>query len=70
MSAAASALKFIQESQALFIGFRFTDFLGQWRHLTMHVSQISEDVFKEGLMFDGSSVPGWKLIHCSGNWLD
>jgi glutamine synthetase len=65
MSAAASALKFIQESQALFIGFRFTDFLGQWRHLTMHVSQISEDVFKEGLMFDGSSVPGWKLIHDS-----
>ena len=59
------ALKLIKDSEAAYVGFRFTDLLGEWRHITLHVSQVSSSLFKEGLMFDGSSVPGWKLIHDS-----
>lgn len=60
-----NALKLIEESKAVYVGFRFTDLLGEWRHITLHVSQVSESLFEEGLMFDGSSVPGWKAIHDS-----
>ncbi|HQS84114.1 MAG: type I glutamate--ammonia ligase [Alphaproteobacteria bacterium 16-39-46] len=60
-----TALKFIKDSDAAYVGFRFTDLLGEWRQITLHVSQVSLSLFKEGLMFDGSSVPGWKLIHDS-----
>ncbi len=65
MPSVQNALKFIEASEAQFVSFRFTDLLGQWRQLIVHVSQIEEDVFIKGLLFDGSSVPGWKQIHDS-----
>lgn len=65
MSSIESALKLILSSEAIYVGFRFTDLIGAWRQITLHVSQISEAAFEQGIMFDGSSVPGWKLIHDS-----
>lgn len=65
MSSIENALKLISSSEVNYIGFRFTDLLGTWRQITLHTSQISESTFNQGIMFDGSSVPGWKLIHNS-----
>lgn len=42
---------------------RFTDMPGQWQHFSIPVRQLSEDVFAEGLGFDGSSVRGFQAIH-------
>jgi len=39
------------------------DFPGLWQHFTIPVSKLDEDVFEEGLGFDGSSIRGWKGIH-------
>ena len=36
---------------------------GKWQHVTFDVSLIDEDAFAEGLMFDGSSIAGWKAIN-------
>ena len=30
---------------------------------TQHISTIDEDVFRDGFMFDGSSIAGWKAIN-------
>jgi len=40
-----------------------TDPRGKWQHVTADVSTIDEDTFSEGIMFDGSSIAGWKAIH-------
>ena len=46
-----------------FVDLRFTDPRGKWHHLTQHVSTINEDSLKDGIMFDGSSISGWKAIN-------
>ena len=39
------------------------DFPGLWQHFTIPVSKLDEDVFEDGLGFDGSSIRGWKAIN-------
>ncbi len=60
---AENVLKLIKDSGAKFIDFRFTDTHGKEQHVTMPVTQIDEDTFTEGKMFDGSSIQGWKGIN-------
>ena len=42
---------------------RFTDPRGKWQHTAQHVSTVDEEVFRDGFMFDGSSIAGWKAIN-------
>jgi len=60
---AKDVLKLIKDSGAKFFDFRFTDTHGKEQHVTVPVSQIDEDVFTDGKMFDGSSIQGWKGIN-------
>ena len=53
----------IKENDVQYVDFRFTDPRGKWQHTAQHVSTIDEDVFKDGIMFDGSSIAGWKAIN-------
>ena len=39
------------------------DFPGLWQHFTIPASTLDEDVFEDGLGFDGSSIRGWKAIN-------
>ena len=59
----AAALKMIKEKDVKYVDLRFTDPRGKMQHLTMDVSQMGEDAWAEGLMFDGSSIAGWKAIN-------
>jgi len=45
------------------VDFRFVDFPGLWQHFTIPVGRLSEEVFEEGLGFDGSSIRGWQSIN-------
>ena len=45
------------------VDFRFMDFIGTWQHFASPIRELTEDVFKEGLGFDGSSIRGWQGIH-------
>jgi len=56
---------FAKEKGAKMVDVKFTDFLGTWQHFTVPVSEFSEDLFEDGLGFDGSSIRGWKPIHAS-----
>ena len=63
MSDAAAVLKMIQEKDIKFADLRFTDPRGKWQHLAMDRGVIDEDFFSDGVMFDGSSIAGWKDIN-------
>src|SRR5438105_14029391 len=63
MTTAKDVLKMIKDNDVKFVDMRFTDPRGKWQHVTMDVSTIEEDTFSEGIMFDGSSIAGWKAIH-------
>ena len=53
----------IKEHDVQFIDLRFTDPRGKWQHTAQHVSTINDDFFSDGIMFDGSSIAGWKAIN-------
>ncbi|KPV39952.1 glutamine synthetase [Thiohalorhabdus denitrificans] len=53
----------LEENQARFIDFRFTDPRGKWQHMTLPAHGLDQDTFEEGFTFDGSSIDGWKEIH-------
>lgn len=56
-------LNLIKESGAGWIDLRFTDTQGKEQHVTVPSSEVDENFFDEGKMFDGSSIGGWKSIH-------
>jgi len=60
---AQDVLSMIKDNEAKFVDFRFTDTHGKEQHVTVPSSQVDEDVFTEGKMFDGSSIQGWKGIN-------
>jgi glutamine synthetase len=60
---AADILKRIKDEEIEWVDVRFTDPRGKWQHLTMCSGVIGEDELTDGLMFDGSSIAGWKAIN-------
>src|SRR6202790_3366513 len=63
MKTAKDVLKSIKDNDVKYVDLRFTDPRGKWQHVTFDVTLIDEEVFTEGLMFDGSSIAGWKAIN-------
>ncbi|RME63035.1 MAG: type I glutamate--ammonia ligase [Alphaproteobacteria bacterium] len=63
MSDAKTILKKLKDESIDWVDLRFTDPRGKWQHLTMVSTYITEDVLEEGIMFDGSSIAGWKAIN-------
>ena len=57
--------KLIKEKGIKLVDFKFTDLLGTWQHFTITVTDYSEDIFTDGLGFDGSSIKGWRAIDAS-----
>ena len=53
----------IKEKEVRFVDLRFTDPRGKWHHTAQTVESMDDDAFDEGIMFDGSSIAGWKSIN-------
>ncbi len=53
----------IKENDIQFVDFRFTDPKGKWQHTCYVAEQVNESSFEDGIMFDGSSISGWKSIN-------
>ncbi|MEE2567586.1 type I glutamate--ammonia ligase [Hyphobacterium marinum] len=56
-------LKKIKDEDVEFVDLRFTDTRGKMQHVTFDVSMVDDDFFEDGIMFDGSSIDGWKAIN-------
>src|SRR5512133_4101958 len=54
-----------QDKKATYVDLKFMDFIGIWQHFTIPLSELTEEVFEEGLGFDGSSIRGWQAINAS-----
>ncbi|WJS98583.1 type I glutamate--ammonia ligase [Novosphingobium humi] len=63
MATAADILARIKDEEIEWVDLRFTDPKGKWQHLTMVASVLGESELEDGLMFDGSSIEGWKAIN-------
>ncbi len=55
--------KTLKEKDVQFVDFRFTDPKGKWQHTCYVADKVNEDSFADGIMFDGSSIAGWKSIN-------
>ena len=56
-------LKKLKDEDIKYVDLRFTDPRGKLQHVTFDRSQVNEDFFEDGVMFDGSSIAGWKAIN-------
>jgi len=44
---------------------KFVDTFGTWQHFSCPIHELTEEIFSDGLGFDGSSIRGWKSIEAS-----
>ncbi|HYE48155.1 MAG TPA: type I glutamate--ammonia ligase [Azospirillaceae bacterium] len=63
MSDISKFFDLVKEHDVKYVDFRFTDPRGKLQHTAQHISTVDEEMFADGVMFDGSSIAGWKAIN-------
>src|SRR5882672_9572994 len=56
-------LRYLSDEGVKFVDVRFCDLPGIMQHFTVPVESFDEDVFSDGVAFDGSSIRGFQQIH-------
>lgn len=59
----SEVIAFAKEKELKIVDFKFMDLPGMWQHFSMPISELTEDLFEEGVGFDGSSIRGFQQIH-------
>src|SRR5688572_8465903 len=62
MSTPKDVLSLVKDSGAQVVDVRFCDLPGLMQHFSIPAHELTEDVFEEGLGFDGSSIRGFQEI--------
>src|SRR5438093_9662006 len=62
-ASAKEVVELIESEGIKIIDLRFTDLPGLWQHFSITLPEIHEDLFGEGIGFDGSSIRGFQEIH-------
>ena len=52
-----------KEKNVKIVDLKFMDLPGMWQHFSIMVDELSEDLFAEGIGFDGSSIRGFQAIN-------
>ncbi|MGO8931065.1 MAG: type I glutamate--ammonia ligase [Limisphaerales bacterium] len=65
MNTPKSVIELAKKSGAKMIDIKFVDTFGTWQHFSCPIRELTEEIFTEGLGFDGSSIRGWKSIEAS-----
>ena len=63
MSDVKKIMEMIKEKEVKYVDFRFTNPAGKWQHTAQWIDTIDEEMLTDGIMFDGSSIAGWKDIN-------
>jgi len=59
------AIELAKQAGAKMMDIKFVDTFGTWQHFSCPIAELTEEIFSEGLGFDGSSIRGWKSIEAS-----
>jgi glutamine synthetase len=62
-TSADEVLNYIKSEGVEMVDVRFCDLPGVMQHFTVPVGSFTEDIFTDGLGFDGSSIRGFQQIH-------
>jgi glutamine synthetase len=62
MSDVKKIQEMMKEKEVKYVDFRFTNPAGKWQHTAQYIDTVDEEMLTEGIMFDGSSIAGWKDI--------
>src|SRR6516164_3882770 len=65
MSTPKSVIELAKKTGAKMMDIKFVDTFGTWQHFSCPIRELTEEIFSEGLGFDGSSIRGWKSIEAS-----
>jgi glutamine synthetase len=65
MSTPKSVIENAKKNGAKMMDIKFVDTFGTWQHFSCPIRELTEEIFSEGLGFDGSSIRGWKSIEAS-----
>ncbi|MGH8704919.1 MAG: type I glutamate--ammonia ligase, partial [Burkholderiales bacterium] len=60
---AGEVFELIREHNIQIVDLRFTDLPGLWQHFSITLPEVHDDLFGEGIGFDGSSIRGFQEIH-------
>src|SRR6266545_6601203 len=55
-------IKLAKEKGVEIVDLRFADMPGTWQHFSITANELTEDLFAEGIGFDGSSIRGFQTI--------
>ena len=56
-------LRFIKDEDVQFVDVRFCDLPGVMQHFNVPAQSVDEDIFTDGVGFDGSSIRGFQAIN-------
>src|SRR5512135_1296426 len=59
----AALLQWAREQGVQEVDVKFSDIRGVWQHFSIPLVNFGEDVFTDGVGFDGSSIRGFQDIH-------
>ncbi len=62
MSDVKKIMEMMKEKEVKYVDFRFTNPAGKWQHTAQWIDTVDEEMLTDGIMFDGSSIAGWKDI--------
>lgn len=62
MTTPEEVLKLAKANGVKIVDFKFVDLPGTWQHFSVPAHVLTEEVFEEGMPFDGSSVRGFQTI--------
>ncbi len=52
-----------KEAGVKIVDLRFVDLPGVWQHFSIPAEDLDDDLFSDGIGFDGSSIRGFQMIH-------
>ena len=55
-------LAFAKKNKVEIVDLKFIDLPGLWQHFSISTNEFTEDLFEEGIGFDGSSIRGFQTI--------